>query len=105
MDTRPFTCPMHPEVRQEGPGACPKCGMALEPMNPAPVVRTEYTCPMHPEIVQDAPGTCPKCGMALEPRTVPAGDGEENAEYEKCAGASSSVPCSPYLSSSSPCGR
>ncbi|MEN8263915.1 MAG: heavy metal translocating P-type ATPase [Nitrospirota bacterium] len=27
-----FTCPMHPEVRQEGPGSCPKCGMALEPM-------------------------------------------------------------------------
>ena len=26
-----FTCPMHPEVRQEGPGACPICGMALEP--------------------------------------------------------------------------
>jgi Cu+-exporting ATPase len=26
-----FTCPMHPEVRQRGPGACPKCGMALEP--------------------------------------------------------------------------
>jgi Cu+-exporting ATPase len=26
-----YTCPMHPEVRQEGPGACPKCGMALEP--------------------------------------------------------------------------
>ncbi len=25
------TCPMHPEVRQVGPGACPKCGMALEP--------------------------------------------------------------------------
>ncbi len=25
------TCPMHPEVRQQGPGACPKCGMALEP--------------------------------------------------------------------------
>lgn len=25
------TCPMHPEVRQEGPGACPICGMALEP--------------------------------------------------------------------------
>jgi len=24
-----FTCPMHPEVRQEGPGSCPKCGMAL----------------------------------------------------------------------------
>jgi Cu+-exporting ATPase len=27
-----YTCPMHPEVVQQGPGACPKCGMALEPM-------------------------------------------------------------------------
>lgn len=26
-----YTCPMHPEVRQKGPGACPLCGMALEP--------------------------------------------------------------------------
>jgi Cu+-exporting ATPase len=26
-----YVCPMHPEVRQSGPGACPKCGMALEP--------------------------------------------------------------------------
>lgn len=26
-----YTCPMHPEVRQEGPGNCPECGMALEP--------------------------------------------------------------------------
>jgi Cu+-exporting ATPase len=28
-----YTCPMHPEVVQVGPGACPKCGMALEPMD------------------------------------------------------------------------
>lgn len=28
---RIYTCPMHPEVRQEGPGSCPICGMALEP--------------------------------------------------------------------------
>src|SRR5712692_7641364 len=27
-----YTCPMHPEIRQIGPGACPKCGMALEPV-------------------------------------------------------------------------
>jgi P-type Cu+ transporter len=27
-----YTCPMHPEVRQMGPGSCPKCGMALEPV-------------------------------------------------------------------------
>jgi Cu+-exporting ATPase len=26
-----YTCPMHPEIRQQGPGACPICGMALEP--------------------------------------------------------------------------
>jgi P-type Cu+ transporter len=29
-----YTCPMHPEVRQVGPGTCPKCGMALEPLMP-----------------------------------------------------------------------
>ncbi len=27
-----YTCPMHPEIQQKGPGNCPKCGMALEPM-------------------------------------------------------------------------
>jgi Cu+-exporting ATPase len=30
-----YTCPMHPEVRQEGPGSCPICGMALEPEMPS----------------------------------------------------------------------
>ncbi|MCK9986523.1 MAG: P-type Cu+ transporter [Azoarcus sp.] len=29
-----YTCPMHPEIRQPGPGTCPKCGMALEPVLP-----------------------------------------------------------------------
>jgi Cu+-exporting ATPase len=29
-----YTCPMHPEVRQQGPGTCPKCGMELEPLAP-----------------------------------------------------------------------
>ncbi|AKU11059.1 Silver exporting P-type ATPase [Azoarcus sp. CIB] len=29
-----YTCPMHPEIRQPGPGSCPKCGMALEPVLP-----------------------------------------------------------------------
>ncbi|MGV2705873.1 UNVERIFIED_CONTAM: heavy metal translocating P-type ATPase [Aeromonas salmonicida] len=29
-----FTCPMHPEIRQPGPGTCPICGMALEPVMP-----------------------------------------------------------------------
>lgn len=30
-----WTCPMHPEIRQEGPGICPICGMALEPEEPS----------------------------------------------------------------------
>src|SRR5437899_4147976 len=30
-----YTCPMHPEIRQAGPGNCPKCGMALEPVAPS----------------------------------------------------------------------
>ena len=65
-----YTCPMHPDVRQDHPGACPDCGMALEPDAPGLSSRVEYTCPMHPEVVSDQPGSCPKCGMALEPREV-----------------------------------
>ena len=71
-----YVCPMDPEVRQEGPGACPKCGMALEPESILPATKTEWVCPMHPEVVSDHPGACPKCGMALEPRTVTAAEPE-----------------------------
>jgi Cu+-exporting ATPase len=76
-----YTCPMHPEVLQDNPGACPKCGMALEPLTPVIAPQhTEWTCPMHPEVISNKPGTCPKCGMALEPRTVEVME-EENPEY------------------------
>ena len=74
-----YTCPMDPEVRQQGAGACPTCGMALEPVLVQPLTRTEWTCPMHPEIVRDQPGPCPICGMALEPRVVTAVE-QENPE-------------------------
>jgi Cu+-exporting ATPase len=79
-DDQTYTCPMHPEVEQQGPGSCPKCGMALEPKTPqaSKKKKTQYTCPMHPEIVRDEPGSCPKCGMALEPMTVTASDEEED---------------------------
>ncbi len=63
-----YICPMDPEVSQDHPGACPKCGMDLEPAVPTQATRTEYTCPMHAEIVRNEPGSCPICGMALEPR-------------------------------------
>jgi Cu+-exporting ATPase len=80
QDNSTYTCPMHPEVQQAGPGSCPKCGMALEPATiQAQSKKIEYTCPMHPEIVRDAPGSCPICGMALEPRTVQLTE-EENPE-------------------------
>src|SRR3989440_686121 len=73
-----YICPMCPEVRESKPGACPRCGMALEPEAPV-TARVEYTCPMHPEIVRTGPGSCPICGMALEPRTVSI-EAEENPE-------------------------
>src|SRR5262249_9006721 len=70
-----YTCPMDPDVRKDGPGSCPKCGMALEPLIPVAAAPTTWTCPMHPQTGRDSPGTCPICGMALEPRTpTTAGD-------------------------------
>ncbi|HFB66692.1 MAG TPA: YHS domain-containing protein, partial [Aeromonadales bacterium] len=77
-----YTCPMHPEIHEDKPGNCPKCGMALDRVGEAPSSQTKYTCPMHPEIVQDHPGSCPKCGMALEPMTVAADSEEKNEELE-----------------------
>jgi Cu+-exporting ATPase len=57
---------MCPDVESAGPGACPRCGMALERASPQ-LPAAKWTCPMHPEIVRDGPGSCPICGMALEP--------------------------------------
>ncbi|HET7101071.1 MAG TPA: heavy metal-binding domain-containing protein, partial [Terriglobia bacterium] len=63
-ESTPYVCPMDPEVHEPKPGACPKCGMALEPeIVAAPIARTEYVCPMHPQIVRQEPGSCPICGM------------------------------------------
>jgi len=45
-DERIYTCPMHPEIRQQGPGSCPICGMALEPA----VATAEDEAP-NPELV------------------------------------------------------
>src|SRR5580700_8346752 len=73
-----YVCPMCPDVREKQPGACPSCGMALEPEFPLPAKR-DYVCPMHPQIVRSEPGSCPICGMALEPRTITASE-EANPE-------------------------
>ena len=74
----PFTCPMHPEVRSDEPGRCPKCGMNLVPVEEesgeeedagteAAPTGGGFTCPMHPEVRSDEPGACPQCGMYLVP--------------------------------------
>lgn len=92
-----YTCPMHPEIRQAGPGRCPKCGMELVAVEESPASSTAttlqsdtssrastgsgsgsgsgssttptmYTCPMHPEVRLPGPGRCPKCGMDLVPQ-------------------------------------
>ncbi len=66
---RLYSCPMHPEIQQDLPGDCPRCGMTLELIDgPAVSVQQEYVCPMHSEIIRDQPGDCPICGMALEAR-------------------------------------
>jgi hypothetical protein len=67
-----YTCTMHPEVRLNSPGKCPKCGMELvktkakagTSVNKSEGM-TSYTCTMHPEVTSDKPGKCPKCGMDL----------------------------------------
>ena len=90
-----YICPMHPEVRQDEPGDCPKCGMHLVPDDgqqssthsechashgqkehqpsdgrydqvPEGFIGTVYTCPMHPQVRQTEMGSCPICGMGLE---------------------------------------
>lgn len=74
-----YSCPMHPEVKQDKPGACPKCGMALE--SSSQLTQSQiYTCPMHPEIQKNEPGQCPICGMDLE-LLQPTVE-EESAEYK-----------------------
>ncbi|WOO39489.1 copper-translocating P-type ATPase [Rubellicoccus peritrichatus] len=77
---------MHPEVEQDHPGECPKCGMDLEPKGPPKATKQKksliYTCPMHPEVRQDHPGQCPKCGMDLEPEGVVEEEDDENKEAQ-----------------------
>jgi Cu+-exporting ATPase len=49
-----YTCPMHPEVRQQGRGNCPKCGMAVEPVAVS-ASRVQYVRPMHPRSYAASP--------------------------------------------------
>jgi FtsP/CotA-like multicopper oxidase with cupredoxin domain len=73
-----YVCPMHPEVVNEEPGSCPKCGMKLLAQASE---ETTYVCPMHPEVTSDKPDRCPKCGMKLLPASVVEAGGGHGHEH------------------------
>ena len=71
-----WVCPMDPEVRQEGPGSCPKCGMALEPEHPiAPPDAHRVDLP-------DAPGNCARRAGELPDLRDGAGTANVTADEE-----------------------
>jgi FtsP/CotA-like multicopper oxidase with cupredoxin domain len=76
-----YSCPMHPEVKSDKEGKCPKCGMALVKEEPQEI----YACTMHPEVVSTKQGKCPKCGMALVKKQV-SGAALTEAEKKKVPG-------------------
>ncbi len=95
----PYVCPMHPEVRQSGPGRCPKCGMRLRPERNAK--QREEHAPDHPAMLRDMrapwlwtntsvillglwlisspwrrpegdnPGACKACGLEMDSIALP----------------------------------
>jgi len=74
-----YTCPMHPDVQQDKPGKCPKCGMFLQAKAPEGT-KVTYICPMHPEVKRDKPGKCSECGMFLEAKIGHAHEGHGHDE-------------------------
>jgi Cu(I)/Ag(I) efflux system membrane fusion protein len=79
-----FTCPMHPEIRQDEPGDCPICGMDLVPSTrqstannaSGSVSNDRYICPMMCTPPSSEPGRCPVCAMELVKATGSgSGDG------------------------------
>ncbi|MDZ4225481.1 MAG: heavy metal-binding domain-containing protein, partial [Candidatus Andersenbacteria bacterium] len=103
-----FSCPMHPEVKQDWPGMCPECGMELISSKQKVASSKEtavhgghegyetvsgwqYTCPMHPEVVRDAPGICPECGMALVSSKKQVVSSKGTMTHDKHAGHSTNV--------------
>jgi transcription initiation factor IIE alpha subunit len=64
-----YSCQHHPEVSQNEPGKCPKCGMtlALSAKEQMQVKMSKnYTCPVHVDVFTHDPGKCPQCGKKLQ---------------------------------------
>jgi len=63
-----YTCTMHPDIKMDKAGKCPKCGMELslskkEEMKMA--VTKNYTCSVHADVISASSGKCPQCGKKL----------------------------------------
>ncbi|MEQ8846809.1 efflux RND transporter periplasmic adaptor subunit [Botrimarina sp.] len=94
-----YTCPMHPEIRQDTPGKCPICGMTLvevagKPAEAAandtsgdrpPPGEERYICPMMCTPPQGVPGKCPVCEMDLVRADAGAGGGDRSVVIDAVA--------------------
>lgn len=77
-----YTCPMHPQVRQDQPGNCPICGMKLVKKTEGPATPAErkvlyWYDPMKPEVHFDQPGKSPFMDMDLVPKYADEDGGGE----------------------------
>src|SRR6188508_843276 len=63
-----YTCPMHPDVKMDKAGKCPKCGMDLSLSKKEEMKKQAtktYICPVHADVISDKSGKCPQCGKNL----------------------------------------
>jgi Cu+-exporting ATPase len=65
-----YTCPMHPQIRQQGPGSCPICGMALEPLMPSEVEEDSELRPVKRRFWIAAVLSLPVVAIAMIPHVL-----------------------------------
>ena len=92
-----YTCPMHPEIRQDAPGKCPICGMTLVPVQdslpsaaktsaePQEGETERYICPMMCTPPQSEPGKCPVCAMDLVKASAGSGGNGRSVSIDAAA--------------------
>lgn len=97
VEGQEYTCPMHPEIRQDAPGKCPICGMPLVPVGSSPSGDkqptepsedsggAQYVCPMMCTPPHTGPGKCPVCAMELVRADSGAGGGERSVSIDAAA--------------------
>lgn len=90
-DSIEYTCPMHPDVRQDAPGECPICGMSLVEVAGSSTKGAQaaesgrYICPMMCTPPHSMPGKCPVCEMDLVKADSGGGGGERSVVIDAAA--------------------